>query len=103
MKRDGAIRLRTIGEQLARAALLLLFLAALWPAAEARAAGRLAEFLDKVTATAIDPAADRFGSVDGNPPAAPLLKGDKLVGYAFLNGDIVDSTGYSGKPVNIVV
>src|SRR5215472_1573215 len=84
-------------------ALLLLLVATLWPAVEANAAGRLAEFLGKVTAAEIDPAADRFGDVEGDPPAARLLKGDKLVGYVFLNQDVVDSTGYSGKPVDIVV
>ena len=83
---------------------VLLFLAAATSCpSEARAASRLAEFLGKVQAAEIDPAADRFGEVEGDPPAAELLKGDRLVGYAFLNADIVDSTGYSGKPINIVV
>ncbi|MGX7875501.1 FMN-binding protein [Mesorhizobium sp. ORM6] len=27
----------------------------------------------------------------------------QLVGYAFLTNDVVDATGYSGKPINIVV
>ncbi|HKF64477.1 MAG TPA: 4Fe-4S binding protein [Dongiaceae bacterium] len=83
---------------------VLLFLAAATSCpSEARAASRLAEFLGKVQAAELDPAADRFGEVEGDPPAAKLLKGDRLVGYAFLNADIVDSTGYSGKPINIVV
>jgi len=84
-------------------ALLLLLVAALWPTTQASAAGRLAEFLGQVNVSTIDPAADRFGDVEGDPPAARLLKGDKLVGYVFLNQDVVDSTGYSGKPVDIVV
>ncbi|MBN9547705.1 MAG: FMN-binding protein, partial [Alphaproteobacteria bacterium] len=43
------------------------------------------------------------GQVEGSPPAAKLLKDGQLVGYAFVTGDVVDSTGYSGKPINIVV
>ncbi len=67
------------------------------------AQGRLVEFLPHLQPHDIDPAADQFGAVSGVPPAAPLLKQGKVVGYAFLNSDIVDSTGYSGKPINIVV
>ncbi|RWL81337.1 MAG: regulatory protein NosR [Mesorhizobium sp.] len=51
----------------------------------------------------VNPAADSFGEVEGNPPAAKLLNGGQLVGYVFVTGDVVDSTGYSGKPINIVV
>jgi len=47
--------------------------------------------------------ADRFGDIKGPLAAAPILKKDKLVGYAFLNSDIVNATGYSGKPIQIVV
>jgi NosR/NirI family nitrous oxide reductase transcriptional regulator len=83
-------------------ATLLLGLMLGWPAA-AGAESRLGEFLGRLRASDIDPAADRFGAIEGIPPAAPLLRGDQLVGYAFLNADVVDSTGYSGKPINIVV
>ena len=65
--------------------------------------GRLGEFLARVQPGEIDAGADRFGEIAGDLPAAPLLKDGKLVGYAFLNADIVDATGYSGKPINIVI
>ncbi|CDX16329.1 Regulatory protein NosR [Mesorhizobium sp. ORS 3324] len=81
----------------------LLLVIVLLPQAEANASGRLGEFLDRIKASDIDPAADSFGGVEGNPPAAKLLKGGQPVGYAFLTNDVVDSTGYSGKPINIVV
>ncbi|RUU71021.1 FMN-binding protein, partial [Mesorhizobium sp. M2C.T.Ca.TU.009.01.2.1] len=84
------------------ATFLLLFVL-LCPQAEANASGRLGEFLSGIKAADIDPAADSFGEVEGNPPAAKLLKGGQPVGYAFLTNDVVDSTGYSGKPINIVV
>src|SRR5690606_29014004 len=49
------------------------------------------------------PGADRFGPVEGTPPAAAALAGDRLLGYVYLNADVVNSTGYSGKPINILV
>ena len=69
----------------------------------AQAQSRLSEFLQQLQPHDIEPAADQFGAVSGAVPAAPLLKQGKVVGYAFLNADVVDSTGYSGKPINIVI
>ncbi|WP_082540544.1 NosR/NirI family protein [Pseudolabrys sp. Root1462] len=81
----------------------LMLAATALPAAAQGTPSRLAEFLQHLQPHDIDPAADQFGAVAGAVPAAPLLQQGKLVGYAFLNSDIVDSTGYSGKPINIVV
>lgn len=69
----------------------------------ASAQPRLGEFLSRVQPQDIDPAADQFGAIDPKLPAASLLKSGQVVGYAFLNADIVDSTGYSGKPINIII
>lgn len=52
---------------------------------------------------ALFPAADRFGEVEGDPPAAPVYAGDRLLGYAFLTGNIVRIPAYSGRPVNVLV
>ncbi len=46
---------------------------------------------------------DRFAAPVGNPPAAAVLAGERTVGYAFVNSDWVNSTGYSGKPIEILV
>ncbi len=35
--------------------------------------------------------------------SAKVFAGDKLVGYAFVNADWVNSTGYSGQPIQILV
>jgi NosR/NirI family transcriptional regulator, nitrous oxide reductase regulator len=73
-------------------------------ASSASAQPRLGEFLSRLQPHDIDPAADQFGPiVDAKLPVASLLKSGQVVGYAFLNADLVDSTGYSGKPINIVV
>ena len=76
----------------------------LWSfAAPAEAAARLAEMLKSIAPAEIVPSADRFGAIEGDPPVAPAFAGDRLLGYVYLNADVVSSTGYSGKPINIVV
>ena len=64
---------------------------------------QLGEFLAKAPAAEIVPGADHYGPVESNPPFAKAYGGDKLVGYAFVNADWVDSTGYSGQPIQILV
>ena len=79
-----------------------LFLLGLFGTA-AQADSRLAEFLGRISPSELAEGADRFGAPEGTPPTAPIFKGNQLVGLAYLNSDIVDSTGYSGKPIHIVV
>jgi len=43
--------------------------------------------------------ADRFGPMQGTPPAAAAYKDGKVAGYVFETSDI----GYSGKPIKILV
>ncbi|MEY2170661.1 MULTISPECIES: 4Fe-4S binding protein [unclassified Rhodanobacter] len=49
------------------------------------------------------PEATRFGDVEGNPPAAAVYQGDKVVGYAFETVMVAPVPAYSGKPINILV
>ncbi len=63
----------------------------------------LAHFLAKVQPAEMIPGADRFGPIEGTPPAVKVFGGETLLGYAFLNADIVNATGYSGKPIEIMV
>lgn len=67
------------------------------------AESRLPEFLAKIQPAEVFPGADHFGPISGQPPVAPALSGDHLLGYVYLNADVVNSTGYSGKPINIVI
>jgi NosR/NirI family nitrous oxide reductase transcriptional regulator len=67
------------------------------------AESRLAEFLAKAPPAEIVPGADRYGPPEGTPPFVRAFAGDKLVGYAFVNADWVNSTGYSGQPIQILV
>jgi len=66
-------------------------------------AGGLQRFLDKVQLKAVFAGADRLGRLQGSPPVAPAIKDGKQVGYVFLNTDFVGATGYSGKPIHVVV
>src|SRR5262245_9638829 len=88
-------------------AALLGILSALLPAVALAPAlagpPRLAEFLAKIKPADLVDGADRFGVPEGMPPLAPVFQGDHLLGFAYLNSDVVDSTGYSGKPIHILV
>ena len=79
--------------------ILIFFLAFAAPAA----AQRLADFLPGLTASESFPGADRLGSPEGDPALAPAYAGDRLLGHVYLNTDVTDATGYSGKPIHILV
>jgi len=49
------------------------------------------------------PQADRFGELEGEPPAAPVYRGTSLLGYAYLSTDVVRIPAYSGKPISMLV
>jgi NosR/NirI family nitrous oxide reductase transcriptional regulator len=53
--------------------------------------------------TELFPGADRFGAVAGEPPAAPVFRGDALLGYAFVSDDVVRTPGYSGRPIRLLI
>ena len=49
------------------------------------------------------PQADGFGPFEGNPPAAAAYAGGKVIGYVFSTWMVVRSTGYSAKPLDVLV
>ncbi|NVO12457.1 MAG: regulatory protein NosR [Rhodoplanes sp.] len=69
----------------------------------AAADSRLSEFLAKVTPQQFFNGADRFGPLQGEPPLAPVYAGDLLLGIVYLNADFATATGYSGKPIEVLV
>jgi NosR/NirI family nitrous oxide reductase transcriptional regulator len=69
----------------------------------ARADSRLPAYLNRIPVSDVFPGADRVGPVEGDPPAAAAYKGEQLLGYVYLNADVVNSTGYSGKPIDILI
>lgn len=70
---------------------------------EARAAGRLNDYLGKAEPAELVPGANRLGPLQGDPTIAPAYKDDQLLGYVYLNSDFANATGYSGKPIQILV
>jgi len=94
---------RSMGLASAFALLVILITMAAATLSSAAAQSRLGEFLPGVQPSELYPGAEQFGEIGGDQPSAPILKAGKVVGYAFLNGDLVDSTGYSGKPINVLV
>ena len=69
----------------------------------AHAAQDLASYLPKISPTDFFPAADRFGPPQGDPPLTPAYRGEQLQGFVYLNSDFANATGYSGKPIRILV
>ncbi len=82
------------------AALVLLLLAA---SGAARAAGRVQEFLQKVSPAEVFPGADRFGEPQGDPPLVPVFAAGRPLGFVYLNSDFTNAVGYSGKPIHMLV
>jgi len=90
----------TIARLLKAALGVMLWLAAAEPCSALDSP--LQQFIGQVSAADLMPGADRYGPVQGSPPVAKIFAGDKLLGYAFVNADWVNSTGYSGQPIQIL-
>jgi len=84
------------------AAILVAACATLW-SSTASAAGRLGDYLSKAEPSELVPGANRFGPLQGDPSIAAVYKDDQLLGYAYLNSDFANATGYSGKPIQLLV
>ena len=69
----------------------------------ARAAGRLNDYLGKAEPAELVAGANRFGPLQGDPAIAPAYKDDRLLGFVYLNSEFANSTGYSGKPIQLLV
>ncbi|SOD99541.1 NosR/NirI family protein [Caenispirillum bisanense] len=95
-------RLQSAAATLMAAVLALAVLLAGAPGAAAKP-GDLARFLTDADPAALVPDADRFGPTEGEPAVVPAYAGDALAGYVFLNSDFTNSTGYSGRPIDVLV
>ena len=63
----------------------------------------LPRFLDKLTAGELVPGATAFGALREDIPVAPALADGEVVGHVLLTSDFVTTTGYSGKPIHVVM
>lgn len=64
---------------------------------------RLGAFLQKTQPADIFPGADRIGPAEGKPVVARAYAGNTVLGYVYLTSDIVNTRGYSSKPIDILV
>ena len=86
-----------------RLAILALCLSLLTGPLQARSAPVLEKFLAKVTPGELVEAATSYGPISADVPIAPLMAGTDLLGYVFITSDFVSTTGYSGKPIHVMV
>ena len=63
----------------------------------------LSEYADALAPAVLMLGADRLGPVETISPVMPVYKGDEQLGYAFITSDFVNTNGYSGKPIHIMV
>ncbi len=82
---------------------LLVGLVAMAAMARANGAPVLETFIAKVPAGELVEGATAYGEIRDDIPVAPVLKGSELLGYAFITSDFVGTTGYSGKPIHVMV
>ncbi|MBK1782189.1 regulatory protein NosR [Advenella sp. WQ 585] len=83
--------------------LILFVLLAALGGMSAPMAQALPEFLDTLVPEEIFPGADRFGPAEGKPMVARAYANNKQIGYVYLTTDIVNTRGYSSKPIDVVV
>lgn len=83
--------------------IILVFVCAMFAWGPSQAAQRYDKFAPEIDLKSVFPNAERLGRPQGTPPIAPALKGSKTVGYVFLNTDFTGATGYSGRPIHILV
>lgn len=63
----------------------------------------LQKFLSKIPASTFVEGATGYGPIRADVPVAPILNGSDVVGYSYITSDFVSTTGYSGKPIHVMV
>ena len=72
-------------------------------AAEAQERSALQRYVTSVDPSDFVASADAFGPIREDLPVAPVLADGKTIGWVFVTTDFVGTTGYSGKPIDILV
>ena len=63
----------------------------------------LAKFLSTTDAAELVEGATGFGPIQSDLAVAPVMKGADQIGWAYITSDYVSTTGYSGKPIHVMV
>ena len=61
------------------------------------------EYLTPAILEMLFPGAENVGEVGGIPPSAAVYKGDREVGYLFSTWDVMQSKGFSNRPLVLLV
>src|SRR6185437_11224681 len=70
---------------------------------EPRPGETVTQYLTPQILGTIFPGADQIGEVGGTPPAAPVYKDGKMLGYVFSTWDVTQSKGFSNRPIVLLV
>ncbi|MCC3306396.1 NosR/NirI family protein [Sneathiella sp. HT1-7] len=65
--------------------------------------GKLSSYLENISPSEMLAGADKYGQLIENTPVVPVMSGNNVVGYVFLNTDFVGAIGYSGKPIEVLI
>ena len=86
-----------------RSLLCILFLFASIAAPASAQSPVIGQFLGQVSPSELIEGADAFGHIRDDLPVVPVQSGGETVGWAFVTSDFVGTTGYSGKPIHVMV
>jgi NosR/NirI family nitrous oxide reductase transcriptional regulator len=70
---------------------------------EPKAGETITQYLTPAILQEIFPGADKVGEVTGTPPAAAIFKDDRQLGYLFSTWDVVQSKGFSSRPLILLI
>ncbi len=82
---------------------LLVALVVLSSVAAGKTRPVLSKFIANTPASEVISGATSYGPLRADIPVVPVLNGNKILGYAFVTSDFVGTTGYSGKPIHVLV
>ncbi|VAV89847.1 Nitrous oxide reductase maturation protein NosR [hydrothermal vent metagenome] len=82
---------------------LLLALVVLTGVAAGETRPILYKFIANTPASELVNGATSYGPLRADIPVVPILNDGKTLGYAFVTTDFVGTTGYSGKPIHVLV
>ncbi len=85
------------------ATFLLIFVFFLSSVAFAKSKVTLKQVIQAHSPSDLFEGASRYGELDPSTSAVPVFKDDQRVGLLFLNSGLVNSVGYSGKPIHVLV
>ncbi|WP_418904224.1 4Fe-4S binding protein [Cereibacter sphaeroides] len=80
-----------------------LILALMAPTGAVAAPPHVATYAAEVPAADLLPGAEGYGPLREDLPVLPLQVAGQTAGYAFVTSDFVGTTGYSGKPIHVMV